>query len=96
MECRLAQEPSETAPAVWKDGNLWYAISPVTKQPDATLSNPDPLALVREGGTKSAVWATGNNAVCKLRYWTHDMPLESKAIKFVRQNAAQVPIPEVI
>lgn len=34
----------------------------------------------------SAVWAVGNNAFCKVKSWTADMPLESTAIQFVQSE----------
>lgn len=100
IECyRLATgEPAEPCVASWKDGDSWFILRLATsdKPNDALPSEPDVFSLVHEGGTMSAVWAVGNNAFCKVKSWTADMPLESKAIQFVQQTLPQVPVPEVI
>ncbi|CRL21689.1 Protein kinase-like domain [Penicillium camemberti] len=44
----------------------------------------------------SAVWAIGNNAICKVHYWNSDITSESETIKFVQERAPEVPVPEVI
>lgn len=66
------------------------------KPNNALPSEPDAFSLVHEEGTQSAVWVVGNNAFCKVKSWTADMLLESKAIQFVQQTLPQVPVPGVI
>jgi len=52
--------------------------------------------LVHEGGTSAAVWSIGVDAFCKVKAWCEGMELESKTIEFVRAQAPEVPVPQVI
>ncbi|CAG8894869.1 unnamed protein product [Penicillium egyptiacum] len=59
-------------------------------------ANSHDVRLIHEGGTLSAVWAIGNNAICKVHRWSSDTTSESKTIKFIQGKAHQVPVPEVV
>lgn len=98
IECNRIAEPDDTCTAAWKDGEDWYILRHAISEqpPDATPANSQEVRLIHEGGTLSAVWAIGNNAICKVHSWTSDTTSESKTIKFVQENAPQVSIPEVI
>lgn len=67
IECNRTAEPDDTCAAAWKDGEDWYILRHTTSEqlPDATSAN-SPVRLIHEGGTLSAVWAIGNNAICKV------------------------------
>jgi len=80
----------------WKEGDdIFYLREKVEGDP---LSPEDGLetGLVHEGGTSAAVWSIGENAFCKVKAWHEGMELESKTIAFIRENAPEVPVPEVI
>ncbi|KAJ5446744.1 hypothetical protein N7445_001565 [Penicillium cf. griseofulvum] len=98
IECDRIAEPDDTCAAAWKDGEYWYILRLATSEqpPDATPANPHEVRLIHEGGTQSAVWAIGNNALCKVHHWSSDTTSESETIKFVQKKAPQVPVPEVV
>jgi len=98
IECHQATEPDETCAAAWKDGEYWYTLrlAKNEQQPDDTPANSNGVRLIHEGGTLSAVWAIGNNAICKVHHWSSDTTSESETIKFVQANTPHVPVPEVI
>lgn len=87
IECDRTAEPDETSVAAWKDGEDWYILRLATsEQPlDATPANSHEVRLIHEGGTLSAVWAIGNNAICKVHPWSSDTTSESETIKFVQK-----------
>lgn len=99
FECdRLAELDDTCAAAAWKDGEYWYTIRPATSEQsiDDTPANSGEVRLIHEGGTGSAVWALGNDAICKVHYWSTDTTSESKTINFVQERVPEVPVPEVI
>ncbi|KAJ5561771.1 hypothetical protein N7461_000532 [Penicillium sp. DV-2018c] len=98
IKCERIAEPDDTCAAAWKDGEYWYILRPATSEqtPHATSANSHEVRLIHEGGTLSAVWAIGNNAICKVHPWSSDTTSESGTIKFVQKKAPQVPVPEVI
>ncbi|KAJ5697264.1 hypothetical protein N7488_010948 [Penicillium malachiteum] len=105
MECdRIAEPPSvDTYAATWKDGEHWYILrlAESEKSSDFTLADSPEVRLIHEGGTLSAVWAIGNNAICKVHHCnsnatSESTTSESETIKFIQQKAPEVPVPEVI
>jgi hypothetical protein len=99
IECDRITEPDNTsAEAAWRDGEYWYILrSATSEQPhDATPANSREFRLIHEGGTVSAVWAIGNNAICKVHHCGPDNPSESETIEFIQKRAPEVPVPEVI
>ena len=97
IECNRTAEPDDAYAAAWKDGEDWHTLRHTTSEqvPDATSAD-SPVRLIHEGGTLSAVWAIGNNAICEVHPWDPDTTSESETIKFVQEKAPQVPVPEVI
>jgi hypothetical protein len=103
VQCDRVAEPDDTCTAAWRDGENWYTLRPVSDQPassekslDATPADSHEVSLIHTGGTLSAAWAIGNNAICKVHHWSSDTTSESETIKSVQKMAPQVPIPEVI
>jgi serine/threonine protein kinase len=103
VQCDRVAEPDDTCTAAWRDGEDWYTLRPVSEQPApsekspvATPADSHEVSLIHTGGTLSAVWAIGNNAICKVHHWSPDTTSESETIKFVQKMAPQVPIPKVI
>ncbi|KAJ6180782.1 hypothetical protein N7519_011243, partial [Penicillium mononematosum] len=95
--------PDDTCTSAWRDGENWYILQPASEQPapseqspDATPADSHEVRLIHTGDTLSAVWAIGNNDICKVHHWSSDTTSESETIKFVQKMAPQVPIPEVI
>ena len=87
-------EPDDAYAAAWKDGEDWYSLRHTTSKqvPEATSAD-SPVRLIHEGGTLSAVWAIGNNAIHPRTL----IPLQrARPSKFVQEKAFQVPVPEVI
>ncbi|CAG8981947.1 hypothetical protein HYALB_00013568 [Hymenoscyphus albidus] len=85
--------------ASWKDGSTIFhlvrrnASSPPVPAPglgDASIGR------VYDAGCASGVWFIGNEAVVKVKSWTPGLQSEASTIKFVRENAPSVPLPEVI
>lgn len=98
MECERVEEPNNLGVAAWKDGDSWYTLRIASSEQPSEIAatSSSEFCLVHEGGTLSAVWAIGNNAFCKVKYWDSSTTSESETIEFVRRNVPQVPTPEVI
>lgn len=98
MECEKSVEPNRQGLAAWEDGDFWYTLRAAASESPSEIAaaSSSELRLVHEGGTMSAVWAIGDNAFCKVKYWKPETPSESETIEYVRRNAPLVPIPEVI
>ncbi|KAJ5847391.1 hypothetical protein N7455_011348 [Penicillium solitum] len=95
---RISGSGDMGAAASWKDGEHWYILRRVNseQQPVTTPTNSDEVRVIHEGGTVSAVWAIGNNAICKVYYWSSDITSECETVKFIQERAPKVPVPEVI
>ncbi|KAJ6126091.1 hypothetical protein N7471_010584 [Penicillium samsonianum] len=99
IECaRLPKPDDRSAIASWKDGDNFYILRLAKSEqlPDATPANSCEVRLIHEGGTLSAVWAIGNNAICKVHHWSPNTTSECDTIKFIQKMVPKVPVPEVI
>ncbi|KND88703.1 hypothetical protein TOPH_06604 [Tolypocladium ophioglossoides CBS 100239] len=54
------------------------------------------IGRIHVGGTSAAVWCLGENTFCKAHAWCKGLELEANTIRFVREKASEVPVPEVI
>jgi hypothetical protein len=85
--------------ASWKDGTIIFylvrrnASSPPVPAPGLGDSN---AGRVYDAGSGCGVWFIRNEAVVKVKSWTPGQQSEASTIKFVRENAPSVPLPEVI
>ncbi|KAJ5786615.1 uncharacterized protein N7503_011827 [Penicillium pulvis] len=96
MECHRVTTPDKSYTAKWKDGDSWYHIGPATAESILARAEANDFPLIHKTGNQSAVWAIGNNAICKVHPWVANMTQESEIIQFIRENAPDIPIPEVI
>lgn len=62
----------------------------------SNLAGDAEMDIIPHGGTSAAVWSIGNNAICKVKAWCEGLELEANTIRFVREHAGGVPVPEVI
>ena len=51
---------------------------------------------IHVGGISSAVWCLGNNTFCKVHAWCEGLELEANNMRFVKEKAPEVPIPELV
>jgi len=80
----------------WQDGEDTFYLRERVEE-DAVL--PDDMLesrVVHEAGTSAAVWIIGSNTFCKVKAWCKEQESESDTIRFVRNNAPSIPLPEVI
>lgn len=97
MACEKVDDPeSKPADAIaeWQDsGSTFYL-----RQSSANelLKGDVEADRIHVGGTSSAVWCLGGNAFCKVHAWCEGLELEANNIRFVRENASEVPIPELV
>lgn len=79
----------------WQDGDRTYYLYESTANSSA-LAGDEEIDRIHLGGTGAAVWSIRNNAICKVHAWCEGLELEANTIRFVRQSAEEVPVPEVI
>jgi len=82
----------------WKDGlMIFYLVC----RNASSLPVPVPglgdssTGRVYDAGSGCGVWFIGNEAVVKVKSWIPGQQSEASTIKFVRENAPSVPLPEV-
>jgi hypothetical protein len=87
-------KPADTV-ADWQDGDSAFYLR---KRLANGLSGGGDTAAGRVyvGGTSSAVWCLGASAFCKVHAWVEGLELEANALRWVREQAPEVPIPELI
>ncbi|KAL2066500.1 hypothetical protein VTL71DRAFT_2571 [Oculimacula yallundae] len=82
--------------ASWQDNdNTFY----LRERIDEDLSSPKDdfeTGKIHEAGTSAAVWTTSPSIFCKVKAWVEGMELESDTIAFVKSNAPEIPVPEVV
>ncbi|KAL2829551.1 hypothetical protein BDW59DRAFT_170559 [Aspergillus cavernicola] len=90
---RLVSDDSENIIASWKDADGTLGLF----EHDGSVSTNEQQCndLVYQAGTSSAVWATGSEAICKVKTWTCGMEMESDTLAFIRARAPHIPVPEV-
>ncbi|KAI9743915.1 MAG: hypothetical protein M1818_002649 [Claussenomyces sp. TS43310] len=95
--CERVMTPNPANAIVsWEDGDDTFRLRERAEGEILSLGDGSETGLVHEGGTSAAVWSIGANAFCKVKAWHKGMELESKTIAFIRENAPEIPVPEVI
>lgn len=51
---------------------------------------------IHVGGTSGAVWCLGKDTFCKVHAWCEGLELEANTMRFVKEKAPDVPIPELV
>jgi len=85
--------------ASWQDGvNMFYLIHRNASSPPVPAPGfgDSSTGRVYDAGSGCGVWFIGNEAVVKVKSWTPGQQSEASTIKYVRENAPSVPLPEVI
>lgn len=78
----------------WQDGGSTFYLRENTES--LGLAGDSDIDRNYLAGTQVAAWSIGDNAICKVHSWCEGLPLEADAIRFVRQYAEEVPVPEVV
>lgn len=66
------------------------------RQRNALPTSPSEFSLIYDRAAMAAIWAIGNETICKVHDHEPELLLESESIRFIHQNVPQVPLPEVI
>ncbi len=83
--------------ASWQDGSSTFHLLPRDETFEVTPDQGDSaIDRIKECGTGGGVWRIGSNAICKVKGWAEGRQLEATTISFVRENFADVPVPEVL
>lgn len=60
------------------------------------LAGDSEIDRIQLAGTPAAVWSIGDSAICQVDSWCEGLELEADNIRFVRQYAEEVHVPEVV
>lgn len=85
--------------AAWQENDCIHNLRKIedgTIFPPSFMGSSDEVQLIHEGGSSSAVWAIGKEAICKVKAWNPKMESEDKTIAFVKKIAPQISTPKVI
>ncbi|KAK4143388.1 kinase-like domain-containing protein [Dichotomopilus funicola] len=98
MICEKVDDPeSKPADAIasWQDddGTFYLRKSSANELSGAGDVESDRIHV---GGTSGAVWCLGKDAFCKVHAWCEGLELEANTMRFVREKAPSVPIPELV
>jgi hypothetical protein len=81
----------------WQDGDSTFHLLPRDDSVIEKLGQGDPVIdRIQDCGSNGALWAIGNEVICKVKSWAERRQRESSTIEFVRENFSFVPLPEVI
>lgn len=86
-------KPADTI-ADWQDGDSTFYLR--KSSANRLLDGDVETDRIHVGGTSSAVWCLGDNAVCKVHAWCEGLELEANTIRFVGEKAPEIPIPELV
>lgn len=78
----------------WQDGDSTFYLRKNTES--LALAGDSEIDRIHLAGTSAAVWSIGDIAICKVHGWCEGLELEADTIRFVRQYAGEVPVPEVV
>lgn len=78
----------------WQDNGRTFYLQENTDS--STLAGDVEIDRIHFAGTSAAVWSIGNNVICKVHAWCEGLELEANTIRFVREHAGELPIPQVI
>lgn len=95
--CEKVEDPKfKPANAIthWQDGGSTFYLR--ENADSSTLAGDAVTDRIYFAGTGAAVWCIGENAICKVHAWCEGEELEADTIRFVRQNAGEIPVPEVV
>lgn len=86
--------------ASWKDDGWTYSLRNRKEEDDnaplTSSESPGEMQLIHKVGSESAVWAIGNEAICKVKWWDPELESEAQTIAFVNIVAPRISTPKVI
>ncbi len=99
MVCEKVDSPEAKPPgtlAHWQDGDGICCLRKRLIEDGELSAGDSETDQIHSAGVSAATWCLGQDTIVKVHSWIEGLEMEAEKIRFVREKAPEVPVPEVL